>query len=43
MIINYDSFIVLATVMTIANYDSKTFVVQVTGNLDIYEMERVLF
>ena len=33
-IINYDcncSFIVLATVITIVNYDRKTFIVQATG------------
>jgi hypothetical protein len=35
MIINYDrnhSFIVLATVITIVNYDRKTFIVQATGD-----------
>ncbi len=34
MIINYDcnsSFIVLATVITIVNYDHKTFIVQATA------------
>jgi hypothetical protein len=34
MIINYDrnhSFIVLTTVITIVNYDHKTFIVQATG------------
>jgi hypothetical protein len=34
-IINYDrnsSFIVLATVITIVNYDRKTFIVQATGH-----------
>jgi hypothetical protein len=34
MIINYDcnhSFIVLATVITIINYDRKTFIVQAQG------------
>jgi hypothetical protein len=34
MIINYNrnnSFIVLATVITIVNYDRKTFIVQATG------------
>jgi hypothetical protein len=33
-IVNYDrncSFIVLATVITIVNYDRKTFIVQATG------------
>jgi hypothetical protein len=33
MVINYDrnhSFIVLATVITIVNYDCKTFIVQAT-------------
>ena len=33
-IVNYDcncSFIVLATVIMIVNYDHKTFIVQVTG------------
>jgi hypothetical protein len=36
MIINYDhncSFIVLATVITIINYDCKTFIVQATAIL----------
>ncbi len=34
MIVNYNrnhSFIVLATVITIVNYDRKTFIVQATG------------
>jgi hypothetical protein len=34
MILNYDhtcSFIALATVITIVNYDRKTFIVQATG------------
>jgi len=34
MIINYDrdhSYIVLATVITIVNYDCKNFIVQATG------------
>jgi hypothetical protein len=34
MIVNYDgncSFIVLATVITIVNYNRKTFIVQATG------------
>ncbi len=31
--LNYDrSFIVLATVITIVNYDRKTFIVQATGS-----------
>ncbi len=37
-IINYDSnssFIVLATVITIVNYYSKTFIVQATGSIKI--------
>ncbi len=36
MIVNYNcncSFIVLATVITIINYDHKTFIVQATGDL----------
>ncbi len=36
MIVNYDcncSFIVLATVITIVNYNRKTFIVQATGDL----------
>jgi hypothetical protein len=41
MILAYDpsivrSFIVLATVITIVNYDRKTFIVQTTG-LDVYD------
>jgi len=42
-IINYDrncSFIVLATVITIVNYDCHLFIVQATGGSIIY---RILF
>jgi hypothetical protein len=37
MIVNYNhnhSFIVLATVIMIVNYSSKTFIVQATGAVD---------
>jgi len=39
MIVNYDhncSFIVLGTVITIVNYDHKTFIVQATGLFSVY-------
>jgi len=43
MIVNYDrnhSFIVLATVIMIVNYDRKTFIVQATGRTE--KMVRML-
>jgi len=43
MIVNYDcnhSFIVLPTVITIVNYDHKTFIVQATGRTE--KMVRML-
>jgi hypothetical protein len=45
----YDcSFIVLATVITIVNYNHKTFIVQATGdmkprNLDLYQKHKEHF
>jgi len=41
MIINWDrncSFIVLATVITIVNYDRKTFIVQAAGFVPLAEV-----
>ncbi len=50
MIINYycnHSFIVLATVITIINYNRKTFTVQATrfqlGNCDVRAEQKILF
>ncbi len=50
MIVNYDhnhSFIVLATVITIINYNRKTFIVQATrfqlGNCGIDADHKILF
>jgi hypothetical protein len=44
MIVVYDrSFIVLARVITIVNYDPKSFIVQATGNVNfvLYRDERI--